>query len=60
MRQAQDTAEELGHRGWTATALRARGDALRAAGNPAPAEAAFRRSLTATHGLPLFTCWAHA
>ena len=59
-RQAQAIAERLAHRGWTATALRAQGIALRAAGDPAAAEAAFRCSLAAADGLPLFTCWAHA
>ncbi|MGY1711295.1 ATP-binding protein [Geodermatophilus sp. SYSU D00758] len=59
-RQARDTARRLTHRGWTATALRAEGIALRAAGDPASAEAALRRSLTEARGLPLFSCWAHA
>ncbi|MFR9801270.1 BTAD domain-containing putative transcriptional regulator [Pseudonocardia sp. RS010] len=57
---ARETAERLAHRGWTATALRARGLALRSAGDLEAAEAAFRDSLATARGLPLFTCWAHA
>ena len=53
-------AEGIGHRGWTATALRARGIAQQAGGDLAAAEASFRRSLATSEHLPLFACWAHA
>ena len=47
-------------RGWTATSLRARGIALRAAGDLAAAEAALQESLEYTQHLLLFACWTHA
>ncbi len=60
-REALAVAGRLGHRGWTATALRALGIALRAGGDLAGAAAAFGRSLdTASGGLTLFSSWAAA
>jgi DNA-binding SARP family transcriptional activator len=60
-REALAVADRLGHRGWTATALRALGIALRAGGDPAGAAEAFGRSLdTASGGLTLFSSWAAA
>lgn len=53
-------ARRLGRRGWTATTLRARGVAHQAAGDTVAALTAFRASLAASEGLPLFECWAHA
>jgi DNA-binding SARP family transcriptional activator len=60
-REALAVAGRLGHRGWTATALRALGIALRAGGDLPAAAEAFRRSLdTASGGLTLFSSWAAA
>jgi DNA-binding SARP family transcriptional activator len=60
-REALAVAGRLGHRGWTATALRALGIALRAGGDLPAAAQAFRRSLdTASGGLTLFSSWAAA
>lgn len=57
-REALAVAERLGHRGWTATALRALGIAERAAGRQHAAIDAFGRSLEAAAGFPLFASWA--
>lgn len=54
------TAKRLGHRGWTATALRALGVARQAEGDLSGAHDAFRRSLATSEHLPLFASWAHA
>jgi tetratricopeptide (TPR) repeat protein len=60
-REALAVADRLGHRGWTATALRALGLALRAGGDLPAAAGAFTRSLeTASGGLTLFSSWAAA
>ena len=60
-REALAVAGRLGHRGWTATALRALGIALRTGGDLPAAAEAFRRSLdTASGGLTLFSSWAAA
>ncbi|HEY7104127.1 MAG TPA: BTAD domain-containing putative transcriptional regulator [Mycobacteriales bacterium] len=60
-REALAVADRLGHRGWTATALRALGIALRTGGDLPGAAEAFRRSLeTASGGLTLFSSWAAA
>jgi tetratricopeptide (TPR) repeat protein len=56
--EARDVATALGHRGWTATGWRAVGIAHQAAGRLDDAEAAFRQSLAAAEGFPLFTSWA--
>lgn len=57
---ARAIAERLGHRGWTATAVRAQGIALRARGDLADAEDAFRTSLLLSGEVRLFASWAHA
>lgn len=54
------TARRVGHRGWTATGLRARGIALEELGDVRGAEAAFRGSLEISEHLSLFKCWGHA
>jgi DNA-binding SARP family transcriptional activator/tetratricopeptide (TPR) repeat protein len=60
-REALAVAGRIEHRGWTATALRALGIALRAGGDLPGAAEAFRRSLdTASGGLTLFSSWAAA
>ncbi|MGZ8579152.1 MAG: hypothetical protein ACXWWX_06440, partial [Actinomycetota bacterium] len=56
--QALAIAEGIGHREWTAAALRALGIASSAVGDAAGAIAAFRRGLEAAEGMPLFTSWA--
>lgn len=57
---ARAIAERLGHRGWTATAVRAQGLALRAGADLAHAEDAFRTSLVLSGQVRLFASWAHA
>jgi DNA-binding SARP family transcriptional activator/tetratricopeptide (TPR) repeat protein len=57
---ALSIAERVGHRGWTAGALRAVGIVRQADGDLHAAEAAFRRSLQASEHFPLIACWAHA
>ena len=60
-REALAVAGRIEHRGWTATALRALGIALRTGGDLPGAAEAFRRSLdTASGGLTLFSSWAAA
>jgi tetratricopeptide (TPR) repeat protein len=56
--RALAVARRIGHRGWTATALRAVGIARTAAGDLAGAEAAFASSLDVAVHLPLFASWA--
>jgi tetratricopeptide (TPR) repeat protein len=51
-------ASRIGHAEWTAAAHRGLGIALEAAGLPGSAESAYRRSLRAAEGLPLFRAWA--
>jgi len=58
--EALALAQRLGHRGWTATGLRALGIACQAAGDLDGAEAAFHRSLETSQNLPLFAAWAAA
>ena len=60
-REALAVAGRIEHRGWTATALRALGIALRTGGDLPGAAESFRRSLdTASGGLTLFSSWAAA
>jgi DNA-binding SARP family transcriptional activator/tetratricopeptide (TPR) repeat protein len=60
-REALTIARELGHRGWTATAHRARGIALTARGKLDEAAAAFAASAVAAgESLTLFAAWAAA
>ena len=58
--EALTIAEAIGHRGWTATALRALGIAFQEADALEEAEAAFRRSLEMSEHLSLFASWASA
>jgi tetratricopeptide (TPR) repeat protein len=58
--EAYAIASALGHRGWTATALRAMGIAAQAAGDVDAALHAFERSLAASQHLDLFASWAAA
>jgi DNA-binding SARP family transcriptional activator len=58
--EALAIAQQLGHRGWTATGWRAVGIAHQVAGDPDAALAAFRSSLAASQHLNLFACWAAA
>jgi len=53
-------AARIGHAEWTAAAHRGLGIACEAAGLPGRAEAAYRRSLEAAEGIPLFRAWAAA
>ena len=53
-------ADRIGHAEWTAAAHRGLGIACEAAGLPGRAEAAYRRSLEAAEGIPLFRAWAAA
>jgi len=57
-REALAVAEQLGHRGWTATSWRALGIALASGGDAAGAQEAFTRSLETATGLTLFSSWA--
>jgi tetratricopeptide (TPR) repeat protein len=60
-REALTIAHDLGHRGWTATAHRARGIALTARGELDEAAAAFAASAAAAgETLTLFAAWAAA
>ncbi|MHB1875459.1 MAG: BTAD domain-containing putative transcriptional regulator [Streptosporangiaceae bacterium] len=58
--RAADIATRIGHAEWTAAAYRGLGIACEAAGLPSRAEAAYRRSLGAADGCPLFRAWAAA
>ncbi|HEY2220706.1 BTAD domain-containing putative transcriptional regulator [Actinomycetospora sp.] len=59
--EALHTAQRVGHRGWTATAHRARGIALTACGDLDSAAAAFTASAAAAGDtLTLFASWAAA
>lgn len=51
-------AEEIDHREWTAASLRALGIARESLGDHRAAEAAFKRSMEHSDGLPLFGSWA--
>jgi DNA-binding SARP family transcriptional activator/tetratricopeptide (TPR) repeat protein len=59
-KQAADIAARIGHAEWIAAAHRGLGIACEAAGLPGRAEAAYRSSLEASEGLPLFRAWAAA
>jgi tetratricopeptide (TPR) repeat protein len=66
-REAAEAAQEafaiatrIRHAEWTAASLRGLGIALEAAGKLDRAECAFRRSLRAAEGEPLFAAWASA
>jgi DNA-binding SARP family transcriptional activator/tetratricopeptide (TPR) repeat protein len=58
--QAAGIAARIGHAEWTAAAHRGLGIAYESAGRPGRAEAAYRRSLRAAEGIPLFRAWAAA
>ena len=58
--QAADIAARIGHAEWTAAAYRSLGIACEAAGLPGRAESAYRQSLQAAGGTPLFRAWAAA
>jgi DNA-binding SARP family transcriptional activator/tetratricopeptide (TPR) repeat protein len=58
--QAAGVAARIGHAEWTAAAHRGLGIACEAAGLPGRAESAYRRSLQAAEGNPLFRAWAAA
>ena len=58
--QAAGIAARIGHAEWTAAAHRGLGIACEAAGLPGRAESAYRRSLEAARGIPLFRAWAAA
>jgi DNA-binding SARP family transcriptional activator/tetratricopeptide (TPR) repeat protein len=65
--EAVESAEEsagiaarIGHAEWTAASHRGLGIACEAAGLPGRAESAYRRSLEAAQGFPLFRAWAAA
>jgi DNA-binding SARP family transcriptional activator/tetratricopeptide (TPR) repeat protein len=58
--EAAGTAARIGHAEWTAAAHRGLGIACEAAGLPDRAESAYRRSLQAAEGIPLFRAWAAA
>ncbi len=54
-------ARRIGHRGWSATTLRARGVALEAVGDLVAAQAAYEESLSTSGAtLLIFSAWAHA
>ena len=53
-------AVRIGHAEWTAAAHRGLGIACETAGLPGRAESAYRRSLRAGEGIPLFRAWAAA
>ena len=53
-------AARIGHAEWTAAAHRGLGFACEAAGLPGRAETAYRRSLQAAEGIPLFRAWTAA
>jgi DNA-binding SARP family transcriptional activator/tetratricopeptide (TPR) repeat protein len=58
--QAAGIAARIGHAEWTAAADRALGIACEAAELRGRAESAYRRSLQAADGIPLFRAWAAA
>ena len=58
--QAAGIAARIGHAEWTAAAHRGLGIACETAGLPGRAESAYRRSLRAAEGIPLFRAWAAA
>ena len=58
--EAAYISNRIGHAEWTAAAHRGLGIACEAAGLPARPEAAYRRSLEAAEGIPLFRAWAAA
>jgi len=58
--EAACISDRIGHTEWTAAAHRGLGIACEAAGLPGRAEAAYRRSLEAAEGIPLFRAWAAA
>ena len=58
--EALAIATDMGHAEWTAAAWRGLGIAWEAAGKLDQAEEAFRRSLRAADGEPLFAAWAAA
>ena len=58
--QAAGIAARIGHAEWAAAAHRGLGIACEAAGLPSRAESAYRRSLEAAEGIPLFRAWAAA
>ena len=58
--QAAGIAARIGHAEWIAAAHRGLGIACEAAGLPGRAESAYRRSLEAPGGIPLFRAWAAA
>ncbi len=58
--EALDIAIHIRHAEWTAASLRGLGIAREAAGELDRAEEAFRRSLRAAEGEPLFAAWASA
>ncbi len=58
--EALEIATRIQHRGWTATAWRARGLAAQACGDLEAALAAYRRQLELSEHLGLFACWALA
>jgi tetratricopeptide (TPR) repeat protein len=58
--QAAGIAAHIGHAEWAAAAHRGLGIACEAAGLPGRAEPAYRRSLQAAEGIPLFRAWAAA
>ena len=58
--EALTIAIRIRHAEWTAASLRGLGIAWEAAGMPDRAESAFRRSLQAAEGEPLFAAWASA
>ena len=58
--ESASIAARIGHAGRTAAAHRGLGIACEAAGLPGRAESAYRRSLEAAQGFPLFRAWAAA
>ena len=58
--QAAGIAARIGHAEWAAAAHRGLGIACEAAGLSSRAESAYRRSLEAAEGIPLFRAWAAA
>jgi DNA-binding SARP family transcriptional activator len=58
--EALTIATRIGHAEWTAAAQRGLGIAWDTGGLPDRAESAFRRSLRAAEGEPLFAAWASA
>ncbi|HET9080513.1 MAG TPA: BTAD domain-containing putative transcriptional regulator [Trebonia sp.] len=58
--QAAGIAARIGHAEWTAAGYRGLGIACEAAGLDSRAESAYRSSLQAAKGIPLFRVWASA